>query len=297
MDGIIIINKQKGYTSHDVVAKVKKILKCKKVGHTGTLDPEATGVLPILLDEATKISKYLIEHDKEYDVVLKLGIKTDTLDSEGNIIEEDKDYKIESKEKVEEALKKQIGLNEQIPPMYSAIKVNGKKLYEYARNGEKVEIPSRQIEIYDIQLKEINEEQNEISFNVKCSKGTYIRTLCEQIAANLDTIGYMKELNRVTVGRFNIKDSITIEELEKIGKEESNDKKNEKIQEKLLTIQEIFKEKENIIIEENRLPYFLNGVKITVKKEDGVYNIYNESNKYLGLGILENNLLKRDIII
>ncbi len=131
MNGIIIINKPKGYTSHDVVAKVKKILNVKKVGHTGTLDPNATGVLPLLLNEGTKLSKYLIEHDKEYEVTLKLGIKTDTADSEGNIIEE---KEVDNLYNIEDILKEFIGNQEQTPPMYSAIKIKGKKLYEYARS-------------------------------------------------------------------------------------------------------------------------------------------------------------------
>lgn len=130
MNGIIIINKPKGYTSHDVVSKVKKILNIKKVGHTGTLDPNATGVLPLLLNEGTKLSKYLIEHDKEYEVTLKLGIKTDTADSEGNKIEE---KQVSDLSNLGEVLQSFIGEQEQTPPMYSAIKVNGKKLYEYAR--------------------------------------------------------------------------------------------------------------------------------------------------------------------
>lgn len=131
MNGILIINKPKGYTSHDVVSKVKKMLNIKKVGHTGTLDPNATGVLPLLLNEGTKLSKYLIEHDKEYEVTLKLGIKTDTADAEGKIIEEKKVAELTN---IENILKTFIGKQEQIPPMYSAIKINGKKLYEYARN-------------------------------------------------------------------------------------------------------------------------------------------------------------------
>ena len=131
MNGIIIINKPKGYTSHDVVAKVKKILNVKKVGHTGTLDPNATGVLPLLLNEGTKLSKYLIEHDKEYEVTLKLGIKTDTADSEGNIIEE---KEVDNLYNIEDILKEFIGNQEQTPPMYSAIKIKGKKLYAYARS-------------------------------------------------------------------------------------------------------------------------------------------------------------------
>ena len=179
LNGIIVINKPKNYTSHDVVAKVKKILKLKKVGHTGTLDPNATGVLPLLLNSGTKLSKYLINHDKEYEVTLRLGIKTDTLDSEGKILEERKvdTEALENTENIKEVLNSFVGKQEQIPPMYSAIKVKGKKLYEYARCGEKVEVQARQIEIYNIELQEVDIEKQEIVFKVECSKGTYIRSL------------------------------------------------------------------------------------------------------------------------
>lgn len=287
MDGIIIINKPKGYTSHDVVAKVKKILGIKKVGHTGTLDPNATGVLPLLLDNGTKLSKYLIEHDKEYIVTLKLGIRTDTADGEGNILEERKVKNINKKE-IEEVLKTFVGKQEQIPPKYSAIKVNGKKLYEYARSGQTVDIKPRKIEIYNIKLLKINEEQNEIIFKIECSKGTYIRTLCEDIANKLNNIGYMKELNRTKVGIFNLEDSITIEELEKL-------KDENKLEEKIITMESLLKDLPNIKLSEKDLEKFLNGVKIYVNKEDGLYNIY--SNKYLGTGIVENKKVKRDLII
>ena len=153
MQGILIINKPKGFTSQDVVSKVKKILNIKKAGHTGTLDPLATGVLPVLLGNYTKLSKYLIEHDKTYIAKVKLGQKSDTGDSEGNIIEtQDVDLKNISEENVNNALKSFLGKQKQIPPMYSAIKVDGKKLYEYAREGKKVEVEPRDIEIYDIKL-------------------------------------------------------------------------------------------------------------------------------------------------
>lgn len=285
LNGIIVVNKPKDYTSHDVVAKVKKILNVKKVGHTGTLDPNATGVLPLLLNQGTKLSKYLIEHDKEYEVTLKLGIKTDTLDGEGNILEEQKvDW--DNLQNVESVLDSFIGKQEQIPPMYSAIKVNGKKLYEYARNGQTVEVSSRKIEIYEIILQKVEKEINEIKFKVSCSKGTYIRSLCEDISAKLGTIGYMKELNRTKVGRFEIENSITIEELES---------KKENIEEKIITMQDLFKEYPNIKLKKEQLEKFLNGVKINIKLEDGIYNIYEE--KYIGLGIVKDNKLKRDIIL
>ena len=285
LNGIIVINKPKNYTSHDVVAKVKKILNVKKVGHTGTLDPNATGVLPLLLNQGTKLSKYLIEHDKEYEVTLKLGIKTDTLDGEGNIVEK-QEVDWNNLNDVENVLNSFVGKQEQIPPMYSAIKVNGKKLYEYARNGQIVEIAPRNIEIYEINLQNIDKKANEIKFKVSCSKGTYIRSLCEDIAVKLGTIGYMKEINRTKVGRFNIENSITIEELEKT---------SENIEEKIITIQELFKENPTINLTKEQLEKFLNGVKINIKLQDGIYNVYE--GKYIGLGIVKDNKLKRDIIL
>ena len=214
MDGIIIINKPKNCTSHDIVRKAKKFFN-EKVGHTGTLDPNATGVLPLLVGKGTQIAKYIINHDKTYVAILQLGEKTDTADVEGNSIEtkEVSEQSLKT-EKVKEVLKSFIGKQEQIPPIYSAIKVNGKKLYDYARKGEKVEIQPRQIEIYDMELINVDKTNKTIEFKVDCSKGTYIRTLCENIAEKLDTVGYMKELNRTKVGEFSIDDSITIEQLE-----------------------------------------------------------------------------------
>lgn len=183
MDGVLIINKPKGFTSHDVVNVLRKALNTKKIGHTGTLDPNATGVLPILVGTATKISKYLIEHDKTYIATIKLGEKTDTGDIEGNIIAKDLNFQNISSEQVEKVLKTFIGKQKQKPPVYSAIKINGKKAYEYARQGQAVEIEARDIEIYNIEL--IKVVDKEITFEVSCSKGTYIRILCEDISQKL----------------------------------------------------------------------------------------------------------------
>ncbi len=289
LDGIIILNKQKGCTSHDVVAKTKKLLK-EKVGHTGTLDPNATGVLPLLVGQGTKLSAYLIEHDKEYIATLKLGEKRDTADSEGAIIEERQiDYSVLQKENVEKILQSFIGKQEQIPPMYSAIKINGKKLYEYARKNEKIELEPRHIEIYKMDL--INIIKDTIIFKVQCSKGTYIRSLCEDIAKRLNTVGYMQDLERSRVGKFDIKDSITIEELEQ------NIKDSEFINQHFITIENYFKDKESIKLNEKRLSLFLNGVKLTHNLTDDMYKIYDENNKFVGIGSVKNNLLKREIIV
>lgn len=289
MDGIIIINKEKNYTSNDVVSIVKKITK-SKVGHTGTLDPNATGVLPLLIGNATKISKYLINHDKEYEVVLQLGIRTETADVEGKVIEE-KEVTAEmlNKDNIEEKLQQFIGKQEQIPPIYSAIKVNGKKLYEYARRGQEVELKPRQIEIYSIQLVGINEKEKQISFKVKCSKGTYIRSLCEDISKKLGTVGYMKELNRLQAGEFYIKDAVTISEMKE--KIEAGNLEN------IITIEEIFKNNPQIQLEQEQIEPYINGVKINTEKTNGVYRIYKPDGTFIGLGIVENSKLKRDLVI
>ena len=290
MNGIIIINKHKGCTSHDIVYKVKKMFN-EKVGHTGTLDPMATGVLPLLIGKGTQCSKYLINHDKIYNVTLQLGEKTDTADSEGKVIEtKEVKEKTLKKENIEKLLEKFKGKQEQIPPIYSAIKVNGKKLYEYARKGQEVEIKPRKIEIYNIELLNINEKQKQIEFQVSCSKGTYIRSLCEDIAQRLETVGYMLELKRIQVGNFNIKEATTIEQLE------NNIDNKEFIEENFIQFEEIFKNKEKIELDDRKLRLFLNGVQLTMTCKDEIYRIYS-NNKFIGIGIVENKLLKRDIVL
>ena len=293
MNRIIIINKPIGFTSQDVVSKTKKILNEKKAGHIGTLDPLAEGVLPVLLGDCTKLSKYLIEHDKTYIATVCLGKKTETGDSEGKIIEEknisEEDF---NEENVKLVLKSFLGKQFQVPPMYSSIKVNGKKLYEYARKGEKIEVPKREIEIFDIKLMYINFETNEITFEVSCSKGTYIRVLCENIAEKLNTVGYMISLKRTVVGKFSLENSVTFEELEK-GKENK-----EFIDKYFIKTEKIFEDEyKKINLNKRKEELFLNGVMLTFELEDGLYNIYNFENKYLGLGLVKNKLLKRDVII
>ena len=284
MNGLIVINKSKGCTSHDIVKRAKRILN-EKVGHTGTLDPNATGVLPLLVGKGTQISKYIINHDKTYEAILQLGTKTDTADGEGNILETG-EVSEESLQQIniDKVFKSLIGKQNQVPPMYSAIKVNGKKLYEYARRGEHVEIQPRTIEIYNIELIRTDLQNKTIEFRVYCSKGTYIITLCENIAERLHTIGYMKELNRIKVGEFKIEDSIRIEELEK------------NIHNNFITIEEYFDKSKSIELDNKRLQLFLNGVQLTWKLEDGVYKIYSDS-QFIGIGTIKNSLLKRDIIL
>ena len=291
MNGVILINKEKGISSFGVVAKIRKILNIKKVGHTGTLDPEATGLLPILVGNGTKISKYLIEHDKTYIAKLKFGIKTDTADSEGEVIKKD-NFKLDKKDEkfYIEIFNSFIGKSTQIPPIYSAIKVDGKKLYEYARKNEEVEIKPREIEIYSIKILYINYDENEIDFEVSCSKGTYIRSLCEDIAKKLKTCGFMKELKRTRVNNFKIEYSISLGELEQ------NKDNEEFLKNKIISIENIFENKNKINLNERKKELFLNGVKLTHDLKDDIYLVYS-NNVFLGLGIVQNKLLKRDVIV
>lgn len=290
MNGIIIVNKTKGSTSHDIVYQVRKMFG-EKVGHTGTLDPMATGVLPLLIGKGTQCSKYLINHDKTYKATIQLGKKTDTADSEGKVIEEKTvNQETLNLENIRQVLKTFKGKQTQTPPIYSAIKVKGKKLYEYARKGQSVEIRPREIEIYNIKLLELDKENKRIQFQVQCSKGTYIRTLCEDIAIKLNTVGYMKELQRTQVGGFLIENSITIDDL----KEHKDDM--QWINEQLIDIEEFFSSKKDIELSNKKLDFFLNGVKLTYEVEDGIYRIYNNA-KFIGTGIVSNKLLKRDIIL
>ena len=283
MDGVIIIKKQKDFTSHDVVKVIRKKLNTKKVGHTGTLDPNATGVLPILVGKATKISKYLIEHDKTYIATIKLGEKTDTGDNEGQVIEEKLVPADLKKEDINNVLQSFLGKQKQVPPMYSAIKINGKKLYEYAREGKEVKLEAREIEIYKIQLLEY--KNSKIKFEVECSKGTYIRTLCEDIAKKLGTVGYMEGLQRTKVNNFKIEDSVLLDDITL-----------ENVEENLIKIEEVFKEKDKIELDNKKLELFLNGVKLTYDLPKDIYRIYNNK-QFIGIGIVENKLLKRDIVI
>ena len=288
IDGLILINKPKGWTSHDVVNKLRNILHQKKIGHTGTLDPLATGVLPVLLGNATKLSKYLIEHDKTYIAVIKLGTKTNTGDEEGKIIENKAvDINVLENNYVKDVLNSFIGKQKQKPPIYSAIKINGKKLYEYARNNESVEIPERDIEVYEAELLELDKDKLEIKVQLSVSKGTYIRKLCEDISEKLGTVGYMKKLERIRVDKYYIKDSVDLEYI----------KENiDKINDLCISIENIFSGNNKITLSKDKLKHFLNGVMLTQLCEDGIYRIYCE-NAFIGIGIVKNKLLKRDVVV
>lgn len=209
--GVMNVHKEKGYTSHDVVAKLRRITGQKKIGHTGTLDPDATGVLPVCLGKGTKLCGLLTDEDKTYETVLLLGKVTDTQDISGRVLSE-KSVDFLTAEDAETAVFSFLGEYGQMPPMYSALKVNGKKLYELARNGQTVERKIRRVNIADIKILEINLPR--VRMAVTCSKGTYIRTLCHDIGEKLGCGGCMEELTRTRVGRFAIEDSRTLEEIE-----------------------------------------------------------------------------------
>ncbi len=215
MTGVVNINKPIGRSSHFAVAVIRRVTKIKKVGHTGTLDPLATGVLPICIGrEATKLSQLIMDSEKEYMAVLKLGATTTTQDSEGEITSEKE--VLSTIDDIKDAVKSFVGEISQIPPMYSAIKIDGKKLYELARKGVEVERKPRNVTIYYINILNIDMEEKEVEFTVGCSKGTYIRTLCNDIGEKLGCGGFMKSLVRTKCGGFDIKDSITLEEFEKL---------------------------------------------------------------------------------
>ncbi len=210
MDGIFNIYKEKGFTSHDVVAVVRKVIQQKKVGHTGTLDPDAEGVLPICVGRATRLSEEIMEGKKQYRAVVALGVTTTTEDASGEIIEK-KEFEFDS-EKIKEAVHGFIGSYEQIPPMYSAVKVNGKKLYELAREGKEIERKARKITVFDIKItKMLPPDRFEI--DIVCSKGTYVRTLCADIGKKLGCGAYMASLLRTASGRFSLDTAVSLETL------------------------------------------------------------------------------------
>lgn len=271
-NGILITNKPVGMSSFQMCSKVKRELGEKKVGHIGTLDPLATGVLPVLVGKATKFSEFLVEHDKEYVAEISLGKKTETGDSEGIVIEE-KEVKALTIKEIVEVLNSFLGDTMQIPPMYSALKLNGKKLYELAREGKTVERKPRKIHIDSIELLSFDNEKNIIKFKVHCSRGTYIRVLAEDIAQKLGTCGYMASLIRTRVGNYKLED-----------------------EGKFIDIEDIL-DVERIDIDEDTLNKVLNGVRVKWDaKEDMLVKIYVD-NEFKGIGYIRNNILKRKIML
>lgn len=276
MNGVINVLKPKGITSFDVVRDIRKIAKIKKVGHTGTLDPLASGVLPICIGKATKIVDYIMEGIKTYRVEMKLGVTTDTYDREGTILKE-KEINIDSIE-VENAIKEYIGDIDQIPPMYSALKINGQKLYDLARKGIEVERKSRTIHIYDICILSIDLPY--VIFDVKCSKGTYIRSLCFDIGNDLGCGAVMWNLQRLEASPFNIKEAIKLEDLT-----EDNIKDN------IISMDEALKDYDKVHLNKKFEKLVLNGVTLKDKRvldsieEKKLYRTYIEDGKFIGLGM------------
>lgn len=259
MDGIIIINKPKGITSRDVVNETCKILKTKKVGHTGTLDPLATGVLALCIGKATKLVEVLTSSDKEYIATVKLGVLTDTLDTDGKVLKMEET--LINKNELLNVLNSFVGMYNQEVPIYSAVKINGKKLYEYARNNEKVVLPKRVVRISNIELLSFSKE--EYSFKVTVSKGTYIRSLIKDINDKLGIIGVMSDLVRTRQGRFTIKDSNTLEDIK-----DNNYK--------ILSITDVLKDEACVIIEDKLFNIIKNGGLIDNTYDKAMVNfIYN----------------------
>ena len=271
--GIVLVNKPKGISSNSVANIVKYALKAKKAGHLGTLDVAGHGLLPITLDKATKLFDYFLNKDKVYEASFRFGIETDTFDLEGKIIKSD-NKKITS-EKILKVIPLLIGKQNQMPPAYSAKKINGKKAYDLARNGEVVELKPKEIEIYDIKLlKEIG--KNEFLFEIHCSSGTYIRSLCRDMAEKLSTCGVMSDIIRTRCGKLELKNAYTLEEI-----------KNGKFE--VLKMDEMFdfdslklKDEENIKI--------LNGVKIKTLLKNGDYKVFYEDS-FLGIGEVKSGIL------
>lgn len=215
-EGILAVYKPAGFTSHDVVAKLRRILKMKRIGHTGTLDPQVTGVLPLCLGRATRVVEYMQELPKEYVATLRLGLSTDTEDMTGEVIERSEEAVSVTEEQVRQALEKFVGTISQVPPMYSALKVDGKRLYELAREGKTVERKSREVTIYELEFTgiETHGDTTDISFRALCSKGTYIRTLCVDIGRELGYPSTMVKLERTMSAGIPADRCLTIEEVE-----------------------------------------------------------------------------------
>lgn len=276
--GIINVCKEQGFTSHDVVAKLRGILKQKKIGHTGTLDPDATGVLPVCLGKGTKLCDLLTDRDKTYQAVMLLGITTDTQDTSGTVLCT-KEPAV-TKEQVQEAVNSFIGAYDQIPPMYSALKVNGKKLYELAREGKVIERKARNVFIHDIQVECI--EMPRVTMTVSCSKGTYIRTLCYDIGEKLGCGACMEKLIRTKAGSFLIEDSFTLKEIEEL-------RDNGRLDEHVTAIDAMFMEYPRVTVKEEFYKFLMNGNAFYINQTEeeevapGLVRVYDSQNQFFAV--------------
>lgn len=251
MNGILVIYKEAGYTSHDVVARLRGILKQKKIGHTGTLDPDAMGVLPVCLGNATKLCDMVAEGGKEYKARMLLGVTTDTQDMSGRVLSRS-DIRV-SRDEIETAVMSFVGGYEQVPPMFSALKIGGKRLYELARMGREVERAPRHVEISDIKILDINPPR--VSFTVECSKGTYIRSLCADIGDMLGCGAAMQELTRLRVGQYKIADALTLSEVEELADKEMLEKH-------IIPIDSLFEDYYSATVREEAKKTLMNGNKL-----------------------------------
>ncbi|HBF4659836.1 TPA: tRNA pseudouridine(55) synthase TruB [Clostridioides difficile] len=285
MNKIISILKPTGMTSHDVVSRVRKILNIKKVGHTGTLDQDASGVLPICIGKATKVCEVILNKDKSYICELTLGISTDTYDASGEILKKVDDFKF-SNEDIERAFDTQRGEINQLPPIYSALKVNGKRMCDLVRSGRQSEITlkTRRVNIKDIKILSI--KGNKVMFYVECSKGTYVRSICHDIGEYLGCGAHMSFLNRTSSGKFDLDNSITLEELELFYENKTLDKY-------LYDIDYVLDSFNYVVLNPNAIKYYSNGGSIDDKrflknnfdKDDEFVRVYSTDN-FLGLGKL-----------
>lgn len=297
MKGIVNILKPPGFTSHDIVDKIRKKLNIKKVGHTGTLDPGACGVLPISIGKATKITDFIVNQSKEYIFELTLGISTDTLDDEGKVLEQAY-VTDENVKQLLEGYHNLKGLRKQVPPMYSAVKKKGKKLYELARSGETVVREPRDVNIFDLELKHRykRKERERFLFMVQCSKGTYIRVLAEEMAKMAGTLGYMSFLLRTMTGPFTIEETVRLEDFMEASLEEAKsyiipmDKALENLSYVVLS-----DEKSNLFKAGNFVESTVND---SINKESALYRVYNKDGMFLGLGKkIEQNKLKPEKVL
>lgn len=284
MNGVININKPLGITSHDVVYKLRKILSIKKIGHTGTLDPDAEGVLPMCIGRATKAADMLTAQDKQYIARVTLGTATDTLDSSGNVTQTAEVNVTDTD--ILNTVAEFVGEIEQIPPMFSAIKVNGKKLYELARKGEEIERKPRIVNIDKIEVLNIDLEKKCFTMKVDCSKGTYIRTLCDDIGRSLGCFAHMSGLKRTRSGRFDINRSYTVEKVEEMY---SNGDMSF-----MTPIDEIFDEYDKLILTSRKAKKMCNGTQVAVQGvEDGkIYRVYDELGNFLTISKAEDGVMK-----
>ena len=277
VDGLLLIDKPLGLSSNQALSKIKFLFSPKKVGHTGTLDPMATGLLPICLGEATKFSSYLLNADKTYVGLIRLGYKSSTGDKEGEIIKQEFD-KIPSKSVVKTILKNFIGPIDQLPPMFSALKHKGKPLYLYAREGINIPRPKRKILIHEIEL--LDYQGDELRLKIKCSKGTYIRTLAEDIGDKLNVGAYLLELNRTGIGSLSIDSAVKIEQIEEI-------KEQERVK-LLLPVDELLSSFQKLILNCNDTTAIKDGKIIDQSgKTPGFYRLYEVKNEFIGLGEID----------